>query len=126
MTVILDASALLTILLDEHGADMVRPHMASAQMSIVNLCETYTRLIEAGLSKADADDQVAQLGLRIRSFREAHALEAAVLRPLTRHVGLSMGDRACLALARLNDLPVLTADRLWADLDIGVDIRLIR
>ncbi|MFC3443164.1 type II toxin-antitoxin system VapC family toxin [Sphingobium rhizovicinum] len=126
MTVILDTSALLTVLLDEHGADKVRPHMATAQMSIINLCETYTKLIEAGLAKDDAEDQVMRLGLRIRSFREAHALETAALRPLTRHLGLSLGDRACLALARLNDLPVMTADRLWAELDIGIDIRLIR
>lgn len=126
MTVILGTSALLIQLLDEPGADMVRPHMGTAQISIVNLCETYTKLIEAGVAKQDAEAEVRHVGLRVRSFREAHALEAAALRPLTRHLGLSLGDRACLATARINGLPVLTADRLWADLDIGVDIRLVR
>lgn len=126
MTAVIDTSALLTILLDEPGADQVRPHLATGQMSVVNLCETYTKLVEAGLSRDDAEHQVMRLELRISPFHEAHALEAAMLRPMTRHLGLSLGDRACLALARLTNLPVITADRAWTALDIGIDIRLIR
>lgn len=126
MTFILDTSALLAVMLDEQGAEKVRPHIATAHISVVNLCETYTRLVEAGLSREDAEHQVMRLELRIRNFPEAHALEAAMLRPLTRHLGLSLGDRACLALGLLNDLPVLTADRAWAALDVGVEIVLIR
>jgi ribonuclease VapC len=126
MTAVLDASALLTILLDERGAEQVQPHLATGQISVVNLCETYTKLVEAGLSKDDAEAQVARLELHICPFAEDHALEAALLRPLTRHLGLSLGDRTCLALARLGKLPVITADRALAELDLGIDIIVIR
>ena len=66
------------------------------------------------------------LRLRIVPFDEGHAYKAGSLRHSTRHVGLSLGDRACLVLAAAMSLPALTADRAWADLDIGVEVQLIR
>ncbi|WP_070154016.1 type II toxin-antitoxin system VapC family toxin [Sphingobium phenoxybenzoativorans] len=126
MTCILDTSALLAVILDEPGIERVRPHLGSAQISVVNLCEVYTRLFEAGVPRDAAEREIARFELRVRSFRETHAIETAMLRSQTRHLGLSMGDRACLSLAKINGLPILTADRAWAQLDIGVDIRLIR
>lgn len=54
------------------------------------------------------------------------ANRAAKLRPLSRHLGLSLGDRVCLALGQRLALPVITSDRRWADLDCGIDVRLIR
>lgn len=74
----------------------------------------------------DVQACVAGLPIRVRAFREAHAIEIARLRATTKHRGLSFGDRASLALAKFIDLPVLTADTRWTGLDLGIDIRLIR
>lgn len=92
----------------------------------MNLAEVHTKVIERGGDIQDANTFLSNLPLRIRSFRMAQAESVGRLRPLTRHRGLSLGDRACLALALSLDLPALTAEHKWADLDIGVDIRLIR
>ena len=94
----------------------------------MNVGEVLTRAVESG---ADADrtlDILTSYQLRIRTFREAHAVQAARLRPMTRALGLGFGDRACLAQGLLSERPILTADLDWARLDptLGVDIRLIR
>lgn len=123
---VLDASALLALMLDERGADVVRAAPSGSEISIVNIGETLTRLTTLGRDPEAALDQVLAMPLRIRAFRDVHALEVARLRPLTSHLGLSFGDRACLAQARFSMMPVLTADTKWAELDIGVDVRLIR
>jgi PIN domain nuclease of toxin-antitoxin system len=69
---------------------------------------------------------VARLNLRVIAFDEPQARSAARLRPVTRHAGLSLGDRACLALGDRLGCPVVTADRIWGNLDVGVDIFVIR
>ena len=69
---------------------------------------------------------VARLNLRVVAFDEPQARAAARLRFLTRHIGLSLGDRACLALGDRLGCPVVTADRVWASLDVGVAIVVIR
>lgn len=122
--VVLDTSAVLAVLLDERGAEVVIPQMRGAHISIINICEVLTKSIEQGGQLEAAKAMLDGFELRVRSFRDAHAMEVARLRPLTR--GLGLGDRACLAQALFSDMPVLTADRHWAGLDIGVDIRLIR
>lgn len=95
-------------------------------MSTVNLVEILSRLVEEGESAEQVLDDIARLEIAIRPFDAATATEAARLRPLTKHRGLSLADRACLALGRVQNMPVFTADRLWADLDLGIDVRLIR
>ena len=95
-------------------------------MSAVNVAEVATKLIEGGTSSEDADEFVQRLGLLVVAFDRADAVTTAGLRARTKAAGLSLGDRACLALARLRGFPALTADRVWADVDVGVDIRLIR
>ncbi|WP_088181657.1 type II toxin-antitoxin system VapC family toxin [Sphingobium sp. Z007] len=124
--IVLDSSALLALLLDERGGEVVLPVARNAVMSSVNLSE----VIERGVANEHSADgltlQIERFGVSINAFDRDQAIAAANLRPLTRHRGLSLGDRACLALAQTLNVPVLTADRLWADLDIGVDIRLIR
>ena len=67
-----------------------------------------------------------EFGLAIRPFDESLAVEAGFLRPATRQYGLSLGDRACLALALRERIPVVTADRAWSQLDLGIDIQVIR
>lgn len=126
MSVVLDASALLCVLLDEPGADVVMDHMHGAELSSVNLCETLTRVVDEGHDPALGLRLIARSQVEIRPFTADLAVAAARLRSVTRHVGLSLGDRACLALAAARGLPALTADQKWALLDIGIDIRLVR
>lgn len=124
--VVLDSSALLAVLLDEAGADIVGPVMRGSEMSIVNVCEVLSKAAGAGGDVAVTRDIISSYGIRIRPFLETHADRAARLRPLTAHLGLSLGDRACLAQGMTSTLPVLTADRRMAQADVGLDIRLIR
>lgn len=102
------------------------PFIGMCTISTVNLAEVRTRLYDAGISEANSGQLVDRFAMAIVPFDEGQAMDAARLRLLTREFGLSLGDRACLALAALLDLPVLTADRQWSKFECGVDIRLIR
>ena len=123
---VLDTSAVAALLLNERGAEIVGPITQQAELPVVNLCEVYTKTVEAGGDVAKTDAILVSWGIRIRGFREGHAMEAARLRPLTRHLGLSLGDRACLAQGLFSGFPVLTADGRQAQADVGLDIRPIR
>lgn len=126
MTHVVDSSVVLAYIMNEPGGqELLVPHRC-LHLSIVNLAEVYTKVAERGGDIADARRVVETLGLRIRAFREAHAEAVARLRPLTSHRGLSLGDRACLALAEIVKLPVLTADTKRIDLGLDLDIRMIR
>ena len=126
MACVLDSSALLAITFQEAGADMAAESLADAMVSAVNAAEVVTRYIDRGASRDEARRWLEDLGLAVRPFDEASALEAGLLREQTRDRGLSLGDRACLALGMREDVPVLTADRAWAELDLDVSVRLIR
>jgi PIN domain nuclease of toxin-antitoxin system len=122
---VLDASALLALLQGEPGSDRVLETLPGALVCSVNLSEVVAKL--AGHDMPEADIRRAlNLGLEIVPFDEALAWAAGLLRPLTRGAGLSLGDRACLALARSTSFPVLTADAVWATLDLGIEIAVIR
>lgn len=97
-----------------------------SDISIVNLCEVVTKLTEGGADPEAVYGIAVSYGVRVQAFREAHALEVARLRPITKSLGLSLGDRTCLAQGRLSALPILTADTRMAAADIGLDIRMIR
>ena len=128
MSYTLDASAVLAALLDEPGGDLVTDNLRGSEISVVNLSEVYATLLDHGFSFDDADSIIGPLPIRTRTFRDAHAWHAAKLRPLTKSLGLSLGDRACLAQAAANRLPVLTADRRLAQASeiAGVSIEMIR
>ena len=126
MSFVLDSSALLALLLDEEGAEMVAPITRTSELSMVNFCEVMTKAVEGGGDPDLALGTIESYGIRVRSFREAHAIEAARLRPLTMHLDLSLGDRVCIAQGKMSAMPVLTADRRMAEPDVGVEIRLIR
>jgi PIN domain nuclease of toxin-antitoxin system len=123
---VLDSSAILALLLEEPGAEVVEPVIRTSQLSIVNLCEVMTKTVESGGDPERVEAIITSYGVRIRAFREAHALKTATLRPLTQHLGLSLGDRACLAQGYFSNLPILTSDRRLAQADVGLDIRMIR
>ena len=122
----LDASALLAMLNGEPGRGVVASVLPSACISAANLAEVVTGLVNKGLSAALARQTAEDLTIRTFSLDRDQALTAGTLREVTAHLGLSLGDRCCLALALSLGLPVLTADRSWAELDIGIDVRLIR
>ena len=119
---VIDASAALAHLLDEAGGDRVIPHLKDGLISAVNLSEVVTRLIRAGADPMRAD----YLGWTVVDHDADLAHATGRLWPRTAHLGLSLADRACLALAQREGLPVLTGDRAWAALDLGVDVVLIR
>ena len=122
---VLDASALLALLQDEPGASRVLEALPDALMCSVNLSEVVAKLADLGMPEIDIR-RALSLGLEIISFDEILAYSAGILRPTTRRAGLSLGDRACLALAQSRSLPALTTDRSWTSLDTDIDIILIR
>jgi len=124
--IVVDSSALLARLHREPGAEVVAPYLSAALVSAVNLAEVGARLADGGMPEKVARQAIESLGVSVAPFDEDLAYASAALRLATRRRGLSLGDRACLALALERSLPVLTADRAWAELDIGVEVRLIR
>lgn len=128
MTVVIDAAALLAVLLDEPGAAAVLPVLRASTMSAVNVSEACSRAVERGATIEAVLDAVRNFEVAVIPFDLAQARLAAELRPGTRHVSSSLGDRACLALAQLRSLPIYTADRRMGSLDgqLGFSIQLIR
>jgi PIN domain nuclease of toxin-antitoxin system len=129
---VLDASALLAYLGNEPGADAVSDAIAAgASMTTINLAETLSTVAMRGKDPAELASDLSNRGLldgaiAIEPFTSADAIETARLRPLTRDAGLSLADRACLALARRLGTPVLTADHSWSGLALDVDVQVIR
>jgi len=123
---VLDASAVLALLAGEPGAQTVSSYIPDAAISTVNVAEVGAKLADRGMREQDVRGAIGVLGLDVATFDEESAYQAAMLRDRTRRLGLSLGDRACLALGAARGLPVLTADRSWAGLNIGIEVRLIR
>jgi ribonuclease VapC len=124
--VVLDASAFLAFLNGEPGAERVAAVLGDAIISAVNLAEACTKLALKSGSSDQATAVVEAAELEIVDFDRALAETTGALALLTRGRGLSLGDRACLALARREDAIALTADSAWRKIDVGVDIQYIR
>lgn len=123
---VLDASALIALLADEPGADVVAGALEGSAISAVNLTEVAETAVRLGGTAGDLRQEAEALGIEVAPFTPDHAVTAAQLRPRTSAAGLSLADRACLALALELAAPALTADRAWNELDVGVEVRLIR
>ena len=123
---VLDASAVLAHIRGERGSDTVEQLAADACMSAVNLAEVISKLMEWSLSAAQADAIVFRYALDVVPFDEELARRAGALRPATKTLGLSLGDRACIALAQREALPVVTTDRHWGKLTLGIEIKIVR
>lgn len=129
---VLDASALLALAYDEPGAGRVEPALrGGALIAAVNWAETLSRMAERGepvdVSVPRLRTRITRIGtLLIVPFDEAQAEQVARLRMPTKSLGLSLADRACLALGRLRRLPVLTTDRAWRSLHLSIKIDVIR
>ena len=128
----LDASALLALLQNKRGAEIVEDAIADgATISTVNLAEALSTMARKGADPATALATMTERGviggaITVEPFTLADAVEAARLRPLTAKAGLSLGDRSCLALARRLGTPALTADQPWRGIDLPVEVRSIR
>lgn len=126
--VVLDASALLAMMQEEPGGEMVADIIADAVISAVNLSEAADYYARQGMPRATLTAMFADLPVAVIPADADQAIEAAMLRPLTQKAGLSLGDRHCLALARKLGCEALTTDRAWEGIAVsaGVSVRLIR
>lgn len=124
---VLDASAVLAVLNEEPGSDAVIRFIATgAVVSTVNLSEIVTKLSERGMPEEVIHETLDSLSIIVYDFDRAIAYKAGLLRLSTKQWGLSLGDRACLALAQHLKLPAVTADKVWGNLSLSIDIRIIR
>lgn len=129
---VLDASAVLAYLNREAGAEVVADLLAvGASVSAVNFAEVLSTGADRGVAAERLIARLTEVGvldgaISLEPFTAEDASAVASLRPTTRRAGLSLGDRACLALARRLDAPAVIADAAWSEVDVGVEIRLIR
>lgn len=124
--IVLDASAVIAWLHGETGWQAAEAGIRSGRISAINLAEVATWLAQGGQPDFEVTRTIEELACHVVAFDEDLAIRTGLLRQATRAQGLSLGDRACLALALREGLPVLTADRAWAELDVGVEIRMLR
>ena len=122
----MDSSAVVAALLEEPGGEEMARRDGPFLISTVNLCEVLERLAVGSAAEAPTLAMLEDLGLVLVDFTPDLAAMAARLKAPTRSVGLSLGDRACLALALRERTPVLTGDRAWSKVDVGVEIVMIR
>ncbi len=126
MATVLDASAVFAVLQKERGAELVMACLHDALLCAVNYAEAVSKLAERSVPADLAAAAIQKLGAAVVAFDGDLAARAGALRARTRHLGLSLPDRACLALAERERAPVMTGNPKWARIDIGVPIRLIR
>lgn len=125
--IVLDASAILAVIGGETGADRLTPDLlARAVCGTVNLAEVQSKLVSRGWTSEQAWEDATSPVREVVPFDEEQARIAGDLVIQTRHLGLSLGDRACLALGIALKLPVYTAEKAWKKLKVGVRIHVIR
>lgn len=125
--VVLDSSAILAVIHREQGWEKLpRTLLENAAVSTVNLAEVQSKLVSVGWHSEDAWEDAAAVVREAFAFTAAHAKQAGDLISQTRAAGLSLGDRACLALALDLNAPVYTADRSWRNLKLQIPIHVIR
>jgi ribonuclease VapC len=123
---VLDSSAVLAVFLNEPGSEIVIPILPGALISTVNLAEVHMRMLDRGVQADHAWSRMQSLQCEICLFTQDQARITAELKPITRPFGLSLGDRACLALAIDRKATVYTADRIWKNLGLGIKVEVIR
>lgn len=124
--IVLDSSALVAAFLAEPGADRVLPVLRNSAIGTANLAEVLERLQRNGADPESSYLDVIDAGIEIVDVSHEHAIVAAQLRPTTKALGLSLGDRLCLALALERNATVVTAEQIWSQVNIGLKIDIIR
>ncbi len=123
---VLDASAMLALIQGERGHDQViRPGLAHCA-SAVNMAEVRSKLSDSGLAEVEAELVIRGLHVPVRDFSDDQSRRSGALRPVTKSQGLSLADRACLALAQSLGATAVTADKIWETLSVGVQVEVIR
>jgi len=122
---ILDSSALIALIKKEKGAEVVAANIKGAVMSSVNYAEVISVLVRK-LSPEIAVSMLSKLITEVVAFDENMAVQSGILYQQTKKHGLSLGDRACIAMALAKGMRILTADKIWAELDLDVEIKYIR
>jgi ribonuclease VapC len=129
MKFVLDASAIMAAINREPGWEAVADYLAQdAVICAVNLAEVAKILVETGSTDASVEQAMARWSIFEVPFDSKLAVNSGLMYRMTRSAGLSLGDRACLALAALIGCPAVTTDRVWKDIEseIGVEVILIR
>jgi PIN domain nuclease of toxin-antitoxin system len=126
--VVLDASAVLAYLQAEQGSEKVEVVLLAGRgiISTVNYAEVVGKLLETGMPESSVQRVIESLELQIESLNEKQAWKTGLLRLSTREFGLSLGDRACLALALIKKLPIITTDKQWDKLKADIEIIQLR
>jgi PIN domain nuclease of toxin-antitoxin system len=124
--VVLDASAILAAILDEPGRDVVMAYEGCSWASCVNVAEVRSKLHDLGHTSEEIDLELGLVGLSVMTFDSQQAIAVGELRGSTRSFGLSLGDRACLALAQKLGTRAVTADRLWLSAQLPIAVEAIR
>ncbi len=125
-TMVFDSSVLIALFKQEPGCETAENSLNDALISTVNLAEVASYMARNSVPSETIHEALAAFPIEIVPFETEQALIAGCLYRSCKHLGLSLGDRACLALAKSHNLPVLTADRVWSKLDIGISIQTIR
>jgi ribonuclease VapC len=124
--VVLDSSAILAVIFQEPGTQKVSDLLDGGLLSSVNLAEAHTVLMLRGIPPDLIKGRLEEMGCEVCLFGEEQAHLAGALVAHTHPFGLSLGDRACLALALERKAKAYTADRNWKKLNLGIEIEVIR
>ena len=125
-TAVLDSSAVLALIQNEAGSARVAQLVFGALLSAVNLSEVHAKLIQKGSPETLSWNRIVSLQCEVCPFTSDQGRVAAELIQITRPFGLSLGDRACLALAMERNAKVYTTDRAWTNFALGIEVEVIR
>ncbi len=124
--IVFDSSVVIAILKQEPGCSTAESFISDALISTVNMSEVASYLVRNSVPSDTIQEVLASFPIQVVPFDESLALQTGCLYSSCKHLGLSLGDRACLALAISRKLPVLTADQVWSKLDLGILIQVLR
>ncbi len=124
--IVFDSSVIIAILKQERGFESAEGLLSEALISTVNWAEVATYLARNSVPRETIQEVLTSFPIQVVPFEESLAIETGYLYPSSKNLGLSLGDRACLALALSRKLPVLTADLVWSQLDLEISVQVLR